>query len=167
MDRLMTWPNAITVTRLFLGLFGIWIAQDSELLIWGLVVFAVGGLVPDFFDGWLARKLNQVSRVGEFIDPFADKVLFYFPIVVLFEKLVFWPLLAVLFLCDVVSTMIHFRKKGGAVITGKWKFGMQCSALGFFAGSILIYEQLVILAHLSIVVAVICACHSLYYRVRA
>lgn len=31
--------------------------------------------VTDWFDGWLARRLNQTSRFGEFLDPVADKLL--------------------------------------------------------------------------------------------
>jgi len=41
---------------------------------YALVVFAIASLT-DFFDGWVARKLNQESEFGKFIDPIADKFL--------------------------------------------------------------------------------------------
>ena len=41
---------------------------------WALVVFGIASLT-DLLDGWSARKLNQESEFGKFIDPLADKVL--------------------------------------------------------------------------------------------
>lgn len=42
--------------------------------IWALVVFAIASLT-DILDGWSARKLNQESELGKFLDPLADKFL--------------------------------------------------------------------------------------------
>lgn len=39
---------------------------------WGLFSFAA---ISDFFDGWLARRWNQISALGRFLDPIADKLL--------------------------------------------------------------------------------------------
>jgi len=39
-----------------------------------LIIFAIAAFT-DFLDGWTARKLNQASEFGEFIDPLADKLL--------------------------------------------------------------------------------------------
>ncbi len=39
-----------------------------------LIIFAIAAFT-DFLDGWTARKLNQTSEFGEFIDPLADKLL--------------------------------------------------------------------------------------------
>nr|WP_089010068.1 CDP-alcohol phosphatidyltransferase family protein [Micromonospora viridifaciens] len=38
-----------------------------------IVVLAVGG-TSDWVDGWLARRLHQVSRLGELLDPLADRL---------------------------------------------------------------------------------------------
>tara|TARA_B100000900_G_scaffold171713_1_gene145909 strand:+ start:987 stop:1463 length:477 start_codon:yes stop_codon:yes gene_type:complete len=42
-----------------------------------LILFFLAGLT-DFFDGYLARKYNNISKVGEILDPIADKILILF-----------------------------------------------------------------------------------------
>jgi CDP-diacylglycerol--glycerol-3-phosphate 3-phosphatidyltransferase len=42
-----------------------------------LVLFLLAG-ITDYFDGYLARKYNAVSRLGEILDPIADKILILF-----------------------------------------------------------------------------------------
>ncbi len=41
---------------------------------WAVVVFVIAA-VTDYFDGWLARRLNATSIWGAILDPIADKVL--------------------------------------------------------------------------------------------
>ena len=72
-DRILTIPNAISFARLigvpvFLYLF---LATDATVA--AVVVLAVGGS-SDWVDGYLARRLNQVSRLGELMDPLADRL---------------------------------------------------------------------------------------------
>ena len=50
-------------------------SPDGYLL--ALVLFFLAG-ITDYFDGYLARKYNAVSRLGEIIDPIADKILILF-----------------------------------------------------------------------------------------
>ncbi len=75
-DRIATIPNAITLTRLLLLpvfvylLFG----QDNRFAA-GWLLLGIGA--TDWVDGYLARRLNQVSNVGKIIDPVADRLLFF------------------------------------------------------------------------------------------
>jgi CDP-diacylglycerol--glycerol-3-phosphate 3-phosphatidyltransferase len=88
--RKFPWPTALTVLRLllvpvFLGLL-IYAMPDRAGLVprnanqldhrrWlALAVFAFMA-VTDNLDGYLARTLNQVSKLGTFLDPIADKIL--------------------------------------------------------------------------------------------
>jgi cardiolipin synthase (CMP-forming) len=71
--RVLTVPNLISFARLlgvplFLYLF---LVADR----WGVAVavLAIGG-TTDWVDGYLARRLGQVSRLGELLDPFADRL---------------------------------------------------------------------------------------------
>ncbi|EWM63645.1 MULTISPECIES: CDP-alcohol phosphatidyltransferase family protein [Micromonospora] len=72
-DRVLTLPNLISFVRLvgvpiFLYLFLVVRADVAAI-----VVLAVGG-TSDWVDGWIARRLGQVSRLGELLDPLADRL---------------------------------------------------------------------------------------------
>ncbi|NES27622.1 CDP-alcohol phosphatidyltransferase family protein [Micromonospora terminaliae] len=72
-DRVLTVPNLISFVRLvgvplFLYLFLVVKADVAAV-----VVLAVGG-TSDWVDGWIARRLHQVSRLGELLDPLADRL---------------------------------------------------------------------------------------------
>jgi len=78
-----TWPNVLTASRLplaaaFFVLVGLYAPEDRAfsqgLLIAALAVFALAG-ITDFLDGYLARRLNQLSTFGRMVDPVVDKVL--------------------------------------------------------------------------------------------
>jgi CDP-diacylglycerol--glycerol-3-phosphate 3-phosphatidyltransferase len=53
------------------------------------VVFALVG-ITDAFDGYLARKLGQVSRLGEFLDPVADKLIVVTALVLIVSRNPTW-----------------------------------------------------------------------------
>jgi cardiolipin synthase len=69
----LTLANAFTGARLvMIPIFGyLWLAGASESALW---VFG-GAAATDVIDGFLARFLNQKSRLGAFLDPLADKLL--------------------------------------------------------------------------------------------
>jgi cardiolipin synthase len=71
--RIWTVPNQITLLRLgFLPLFLILIVYEQYR--WALLILVLAGL-SDGIDGLLARKLDQKSAIGAYLDPIADKLL--------------------------------------------------------------------------------------------
>ena len=81
---MMTLPNIITLSRIglipvFMGLFYLQPNYlEGEPLAWinnSLVAIYVLISSTDFLDGLLARKLNQISDLGAFLDPVADKLM--------------------------------------------------------------------------------------------
>ena len=81
---MMTLPNIITLSRI--GLMPVFVVLfylqpnylDGEPLAWinnSLVAIFVLISSTDFLDGLLARKLNQISDLGTFLDPVADKLM--------------------------------------------------------------------------------------------
>ena len=74
--RVASWPNAVTGLRIVMVpvLVGSFFIAGASGLWLGFGVFAAAAL-SDFFDGWLARKLDQHSLLGRILDPIADKLL--------------------------------------------------------------------------------------------
>ncbi len=69
-------PNALTLSRIFLVPFlvVVLLTKFSGREYAGLAIFLVAA-VTDFFDGYIARKRNQMTRLGAMLDPIADKLL--------------------------------------------------------------------------------------------
>jgi cardiolipin synthase len=94
--RIWTVPNQITLLRLgFLPVFLTLISYERYK--WALLVLVVAGLT-DLFDGWLARRLNQRSSLGAYLDPIADKLLLSSSFVILAykQKIAWWLTIIVL-----------------------------------------------------------------------
>ena len=86
MAKIYTIPNIITFIRIFLIpviLYLLFSENPNIVLIAGLL-FIVSS-VSDYFDGYLARTLNQSSKLGTLLDPIADKLLIASVIVVLVD----------------------------------------------------------------------------------
>jgi cardiolipin synthase len=66
-------PNLLSVLRLVLVPVTIWLIVRNELCP-AFYVFVVAGLT-DALDGFLAKRLNAVSKLGAYLDPLADKAL--------------------------------------------------------------------------------------------
>src|SRR5687767_2319175 len=72
----MNLPNSLTLSRIFLTplLVVVLLTRIEGKEIYGVVIFVVAALT-DFFDGYFARKRNQVTTIGKLLDPIADKLL--------------------------------------------------------------------------------------------
>ena len=73
----MNLPNSLTLSRIFLVPILVVVlltGRFEEREIWGFIVFLTAALT-DYFDGYLARKRQQVTTLGKLLDPIADKLL--------------------------------------------------------------------------------------------
>ena len=95
----MTLPNIITLSRIFLiPLFvGLFYLQpnylDGEPLSWinnSIVAIYILISATDFIDGFLARRLNQESALGAFLDPVADKLMVCTALILLIDYYHTW-----------------------------------------------------------------------------
>jgi len=69
--------NLLTISRIVLGAFIFMLLTRHEGYLLAFILFFFAG-ATDFFDGYLARKYNAVSEIGEILDPIADKILIVF-----------------------------------------------------------------------------------------
>jgi len=80
-------PNSLTLLRIALiPVFVLVFYLNVELAnVYACLVFILAALT-DLLDGYIARKLGQTSKLGEFLDPVADKLMVAVVLVLLVEK---------------------------------------------------------------------------------
>ena len=84
LPTLLTWTRIVAIP-LIVGIFYIEALDTGMRNLAATVLFVVIALT-DWLDGWLARKLNQTSAFGAFLDPVADKFLICATLLVLLEQ---------------------------------------------------------------------------------
>lgn len=72
-DRVLTIPNLLSLLRLLLVPLFLWLLLGPEADGWAIVVLVVSG-ATDYVDGQVARRFGLISRVGQLLDPLADRV---------------------------------------------------------------------------------------------
>ena len=73
-DRILTIPNLISFTRLAAIPVFWWLLLGADEVAWATILFAVIA-TTDWIDGYLARRLDQVSKLGKALDPVADRLM--------------------------------------------------------------------------------------------
>ena len=73
LDRVVTIPNALSVARLVGVPVFLWLVLGPHADAWA-VALLIASAATDWLDGKLARALNQQSRLGEALDPAADRL---------------------------------------------------------------------------------------------
>ncbi|MDC3351284.1 CDP-diacylglycerol--glycerol-3-phosphate 3-phosphatidyltransferase [Gammaproteobacteria bacterium] len=72
-----TFINLLTLSRIFLAAIIFLLLTSSDGYLTALILFFIAG-ITDYFDGYLARKYNAISQLGEILDPISDKILILF-----------------------------------------------------------------------------------------
>ena len=103
---MLTIPNALTFLR-FLGIpLFIYLALGKHADGWAILTLAIGG-ATDYFDGKLARALNQESKFGEIADPTIDRLYILAVLIVLYIRgaIPLW-LIAILIARDIFMAIV-------------------------------------------------------------
>jgi CDP-diacylglycerol---glycerol-3-phosphate 3-phosphatidyltransferase len=74
---MVTFINLLTFSRVLLAAIIFLLLMSSDGYLLALILFYCASLT-DWLDGYLARKYNAVSQLGEILDPIADKILIVF-----------------------------------------------------------------------------------------
>lgn len=72
-DRVLTVPNLLSALRLLGVPLFLWLILGPQADALAIVVLALAGFT-DWLDGYLARKWHQISRLGQLLDPVADRL---------------------------------------------------------------------------------------------
>ena len=73
---MLTLPNLLTLSRILavpILVFLLWRPSPVDYAI-TFVLYCIVGMT-DYFDGYLARAQGRISRLGQFLDPIADKIM--------------------------------------------------------------------------------------------
>ena len=84
---MLTLPNLLTLSRILavpILVFLLWRPTPIDYAITFVLYCIVG--ITDYFDGYLARANGQISRLGQFLDPIADKIMFAAVLVMLISS---------------------------------------------------------------------------------
>jgi cardiolipin synthase len=74
MSGVFTVPNLVSFVRLAAIPYFWWVTLAEEnIALAAVLIFVIG--TTDWVDGYLARRLNQVSELGKFLDPLADRLM--------------------------------------------------------------------------------------------
>ena len=109
--RWLTIPNLFSLVRLVVCVpLTIWLVGQPGLQLAAAIGFAVFG-ATDWIDGALARGLGQVSRVGEVLDPVADRVgIVAIGLAVALAGYLPWFVVLVIAVCDVALGFIGLTR---------------------------------------------------------
>jgi len=129
-SRILTVANMISLLRAFLALPIIYTLQDQEWRLWTFLLILVG-VISDALDGYFARKADEVTHFGKWMDPIADficltTVTFY---LVLNDMFPMWVFTVYIFRYITIAVLaIYLINHSGYIISANW-FGKWASGI--------------------------------------
>jgi CDP-diacylglycerol---glycerol-3-phosphate 3-phosphatidyltransferase len=126
-------PTWITLSRLLGVPFILYFLTlgDATSRLWAVIIFLLCA-GTDWLDGYLARKLNQVTDLGKILDPLVDKLLVFAPLLVLIEQsqIPAWGVFIILAReLTIAGWRVSQTTVSGANIWGKAKTVVQIAAI--------------------------------------
>lgn len=174
---MMNVPNMLTISRIIMIPLMVacfyWLEKDGR--VWVSILFA-SAAVTDWFDGYLARKLDQASSFGAFLDPVADKLIVAVALMLLVEEFsTLWltlPSIVIVGREIVISAlrewMAELGKRASVVVSyvGKVKTAFQMGAIIILLASNG-HDGAVMLGYIALYVAALLTLWSMFIYLRA
>lgn len=132
--------SQLTMSRIVLTPFFLWVFfydndldySNNSLVFKSLsLVMVLGFMLTDFLDGYLARKLGEVSTLGKYLDPFSDKIsnMTIFMCFIATGYAPVWMVALIYFRESSVETLRTLAASEGLIMparrSGKWKTALQ------------------------------------------
>ncbi len=133
----LNWPNRITLIRIFMVPFLLicLLSPQGWYPIVAASIFLLAA-ATDWLDGHLARSLNQITRLGQLLDPIADKLLVTAALVALVERQLVPAWMVAIILCrEMAITGLRAVAAGQDIIIAADTFGKYktvCLIIGAF-----------------------------------
>lgn len=132
-DRILTIPNLLSFLRLALVPVFLLLLIDGQDIA-ALIVLAVSGFT-DFLDGFIARRFDQVTRLGQLLDPAADRLYILAAVLglVVRELIPLWFVVAILardILLVVVAVVLVGAGHGALPVNRVGKLATACLFVG-------------------------------------
>ncbi len=162
----MTTASKITLVRVFmipLVMIAMYLSKGvSGLWMWISLALFVIASVTDFIDGQIARKCNQVSDFGKFLDPLADKLLTIAVMTVFCEwgRFPAWALMIVLTREFAVTGLRLVAVGKGTVIAAGWSGKVKTASTMVGLCAVLVFPQNAILLWVVTAVIVVTTVYS-------
>ena len=125
-------PNKITLLRIVL--IPVFLVLAYLDLRWSALFVFIAASLTDLLDGYLARRYHQITNIGKFMDPLADKMLVLSAMCFFVEKgqMPGWALAVVLLREFAVSGLRMIAVEKNRVIAAAWsgKFKTTCTMVG-------------------------------------
>jgi cardiolipin synthase len=120
-SRIFTVANAVSVVRLMAIPVFLWLVIEDRLLI--AFVLLVVAVLTDFVDGMIARRMNEITKLGQFLDPFADRLFIAATVIALaIQDVVPWWFVIAVMLRDALLGIggVVMARYGAATLPVKW-----------------------------------------------
>lgn len=115
-DKIVTIPNILSFLRILGVPLFLWLIVVAEADGWALVLLIVSSLT-DWLDGKIARATGQITRLGQLLDPIADRLYIIAALIGLaMREFVPWWLVGVLLARDVVMLVVVALLKRRGII---------------------------------------------------
>jgi cardiolipin synthase len=120
-SKVFTLANAVSVIRLMAIPVFLWLVIEDQLLI--AFVLLVAAVLTDFVDGMIARRMNEITKLGQFLDPFADRLFIAATVIALaIQDVVPWWFVIAVMLRDALLGVggLVMARYGAATLPVKW-----------------------------------------------
>lgn len=147
MSKALNLPNTLALFRIALAPLMLWFLLERDSTIFASwhpswldyfagLIFVIAS-VTDFFDGFIARKWNQMTKLGAILDPLADKMLMLagFIGLMIIDRASAWAVFLILsrefFITGLRVVAVSEGKSVASTMAGKIKTVFQMIAIGF------------------------------------